>query len=296
MNTNTEELKYEKRIVAFIDILGFKEIIKASEFNSSKLKLIYETLLFLKTREKPEEWNLQLIEIEEDAQKKGVENFDIASKTSCTCFSDSIVVSVHVGDNNINEVASTLIANLSLIGAKLMTERILFRGAITIGNIIHKDNGLVMGQALIDAYQIETNISKNPRIILSNKLLGLLNFPITAKRNRYPYHQYINRFDDGCVGFHQMIYFEVLQSWTEMETTKLKVELKKIKQTIIEGLDSSFEFADIHNKFKWLKTEYNRLLILDDGIKEKIYELNDGITGQNIHYSYMDNFYYPKND
>ena len=296
MNTNTEELKYENRLVAFIDILGFKEIIKASEFNSSKLKLIYEILLFLKTREKPEEWNLQLIEIEEDVQKKGVGNFDIASKTSCTCFSDSIVVSVQVGDNNINEATSTLIANLSLIGAKLMTEGILFRGAITIGNIIHKDNGLIMGQALIDAYQLETNIAKNPRIVLSNKLLGLLNFPITTKKNRYPYHQYINRFDDGCVGFHQMIYFEVLQSWTEMETTKLKVELKKIKQTIIEGLDSSFEFADIHNKFKWLKTEYERLVILEDDIKEKIYELNNGIAGQNIHYAYTDNFYYPKKD
>lgn len=294
MDTTIEDIKYEKRLVAFIDILGFKEIIKTSEFNSSKLKLIYQTLLFLKNKEKPEEWNLQLIEIEEDAQKKGVVNFDIATKTTCTCFSDSIVVSVQVQDNNINEATSTLITNLSLIGAKLMTEGILFRGAITIGNIIHKDNGIVMGQGLIDAYQLESSVAKNPRIVLSKKLLELLNFPITTKKNRYPYHQYISRFDDGCVGFHQMVYFEVLQSWTEMEMPKLKAELKKIKQTIIDGLDSSFEFPDIHNKFIWLKNQYEALVILEDNVKEKIYELNEGLAGQNIHYSYADNFYFPK--
>lgn len=294
MNTSAEDLKYEKRLVAFIDILGFKEIIRTSEFNSSKLKLIYETLLFLKTKEKPEEWGLQLVEIEEDAQKRGVANFDISTKTACTCFSDSIVVSIEIQDYNINEAATTLITNLSLIGAKLMTEGMLFRGALTIGNIIHKDNGLVMGPALIDAYQLECQVAKNPRIILSNKLLGLLNYPITTKRNRYPYHQYINRFEDGCVGFHQMVYFEVLQSWTEMEISKLKTELKKIKQTIIDGLDSSFEFPDIHSKFKWLKNEYEKLVITEDNVKEKIYEINEGIAGQNIHYSYTDNFYFPK--
>lgn len=294
MTAYTGEIKYENRLVAFIDILGFKDIIKDSEQNADKLRLIYDSLLFLKSKEKPAEWSLQFIEIEEDAQKRGVENFDIINKTSCTCFSDSIVVSVQIGDNNINEMTSTLIANLSFIGAKLMTEGILLRGAITIGNIIHQDNGLVMGQALIDAYQLEINIVKNPRIILSDKLLKQLNYPFLMKKDRYPYHQYINRFEDGCVGFHQMIYFQVLQTWTEMNVAILKTELSKIKQTIIQGLDSSFELPDVHNKYKWLKTEYNELIILEDGGKEKICELNENIPGENIHYSYTDNFYYPK--
>ncbi|RRB02660.1 hypothetical protein [Larkinella rosea] len=289
-----EEIKYEKRVVAFIDILGFKDIIKTSESNPAKLNLIYESLLFLKNREKPEEWNLQLIEIEEYAQKRGLAKFNIADKTSCTCFSDSIVISVQIEEENINEIISTLITNLSFIGAKLMTDGILFRGAITIGNIIHKDNGLVIGQALIDAYQLELSVAKNPRIILSKNLLEKLNYPIETNKDRFPYHQYLSRFDDGCVGFHQMIYFQVLQSWTEMEISELKSELKKVKQAIIDGLDSSFEFSDIHSKFKWLKAEYEKLIILENGVKEKIHELNDGIAGQNIHYSYTDNFYYPK--
>src|SRR5688572_27614026 len=117
-----EIVDYEQRIVAFIDILGFKEIIRESETDSKKLKIIHETLNFLKSQEKPDSWNLQLIEIEESAQYKGVKNFDITDRTSCTCFSDSIVISVQADSDKINEVTSTLIANIAYIGTKLMTE------------------------------------------------------------------------------------------------------------------------------------------------------------------------------
>lgn len=217
--------KYEKRIVAFIDILGFKEIVRNSEINSSKIELLYTALNFLKNWEIPEKWDLKYIEIEEDAQKKNINNFDIRGKTNTTTFSDSIVVSVKV-DNNVNEMISTLVSNLSYIGANLFEKGISFRGAITIGNIIHEENGIVFGQALIDAYQLETKSAKYPRIILSNKLIKELNYPIENKKDRYPYHQYINRFDDGCVGFHQMIYYQVLNSWSEMKPEILKKKFK----------------------------------------------------------------------
>lgn len=70
------------------------------------------------------------------------------------------------GDNNINEMASSLIVNLAYIGAILMEQGILFRGSITIGNIVHRDNGKVFGQGLIDAYLLESKSAKNPRVIL----------------------------------------------------------------------------------------------------------------------------------
>ena len=241
---NNQELTYECRIVAFIDILGFKEIVKQSVNDTSRIQLIYSVLEYLKDWETTDKWDLKLVEIEEDAQYRGVENFDIRGKTNCTSFSDSIVISVKV-DNNVNEMASTLVSNLSYIGAVLLEKGILFRGGMTIGNIIHNDNGTVFGQDLIDAYQLESKSAKYPRIILSDKLISELNFPIDAKRNRYPYHQYIDRFDDGCVGFHQMIYFQVMENWTEMTQEKLTSSLSKIRKVIINGLDASFENPEI---------------------------------------------------
>jgi len=296
---NKTEIKYERRIIAFIDILGFKEIVKQSEFDISKIELIHSVLEYIKDWETPERWSLDFLEIEEDAQKKGVEKFDIRGKTNSTSFSDSIVVSVKV-DDNVNEMTSTLIVNLAYIGAILLEKGILFRGGLTIGSIIHKNNGIVFGQGLIDAYLLETKRAKYPRIILSDKLIQELNYPLETKKNRYPYHQYIDRFKDGCVGFHQFIYYQVIQSWTKMTTEKLINNLDIIRKVIVSGLDSSFQNPDIFEKYKWLKEQYNKLIILSDfdfksqtneNIKFKIRELNEGIAGQNIHYSYTDNFY-----
>lgn len=299
---NDSEIKYEKRLVAFIDILGFKEIVKQSEKDISKIELIYSVLDYLKNWEAQEKWDLRLVEIEEDAQKRGVENFDIRGKTNITAFSDSIVVSVKV-DNNINEMASTLIINLAYIGAILLEKGILFRGGLTVGNLIHIENGTVFGQGLIDSYKLESNSAKYPRIILSDKLLKELNYPIETKRNRYPYHQYVDRFDDGCVGFHQMIYYQVIESWEEMTKEKLIESLSIVRKVIVKGLDTTFENPDVYEKYKWLKEQYNKLIILEDfdfetktyeNIKLKIRELNENIAGQNIHYSYTDNFYESK--
>ncbi|MFZ5940216.1 MAG: hypothetical protein ACOYXB_06545 [Bacteroidota bacterium] len=288
-----DEIIYEERLVAFIDILGFKEVVKKSERNADTRKLIYDSLVFLKKREYASNWDLQLIEIEEDAQKRNLEDFDISNRTACTSFSDSIAVSVGYDKSTINETLSTLIANLSLVGARLMTKGILFRGGITTGRTIHLDNGIIFGQGLIDAYELESKAASFPRILLSDKLLKLLNYPITTKRDRYPYHQYIKRFSDGCVGFHQMIYFEVLQSWKKMSERRLKIGLTRVKKTIINGLDNSFENPNIYNKYLWLKNEYDKLYI-DDKIKPRLYNLNEDIAGQNIHYSYTDDFYESK--
>jgi hypothetical protein len=292
-------LNYENRLIAFIDILGFKEIVKQSETDSTKVEFIYSVLEYLKDWEVSKSWGLQLIEIEEDAQKRGIENFDIRGKINSTSFSDSIVVSVKV-DDDINEMTSTLIVNLAYIGSILLEKGILFRGGLTVGNVIHNENGTVFGQGLIDAYKLESSSAKYPRIILSDKLIKHLNYPLETKRNRYPYHQYVYRFEDGCVGFHQMVYYQVVESWTEMTNAKLKTSLEKVRKVIINGLDTTFERTDVFQKYNWLKKQYDKLIILNDfdfdtkteeNVKMKIHKLNEGLGGQNIHNSYTDDFY-----
>lgn len=297
-----DTVEYENRVIAFIDILGFKEIIKESEQDTSKIELVYSILEYLKALETSDKWTLQLLEIEEDAQKRGVGNFDVRNRINTTAFSDSIVISVKI-DENVNEMVSTLIVNLAYVGAMLLEKGILIRGGITIGNIIHKENGIVFGQGLIDAYILESKNAKYPRLIVSNKLIKRLEYPIKTKKDRYPYHQYIERFEDGCVGFHQIIYYQVLQSWTEMTRERLIDSLDKVRKVIIRGLDSSFEHPDVFEKFNWLKEQYNNLIILEahssspttaQNVKIKIRSLNENIAGQNIHYEYTDSFYEKK--
>ena len=280
-------ISYQIGIVAFIDILGFKEIVKKSERNPKQLRTVYESLEFLKKRELPEKWKLQLVEIEEDAQIKGISDFDISNRTFSSAFSDSIVVTVIVDDGNIHASLSTLLANLSFVGSKLIIDGILIRGAITIGKIIHTQTGIVFGQGLIDAYQLETRAAKFPRIILSDNIISKLNYPLETKNHRFPYHQYLKRFSDGCLGFHQLIYFQVLQSWKKTSKKRLETSLNNAKKTIIDGLDSSFEYPDVYEKYLWLKKEYQDLIILD-AKKPEIFNLGYNHDGHNIHYAYTD--------
>lgn len=279
-------VQYQKRVVAFIDILGFKQMIAESKRDTSKIDLLYDVLRYLKTWEIPKEWNSNIVAVEEDAQKRGLEKFKIEGSTCCTCFSDSIVISVLYKDEQLNETVSTLISNIALIGTKLIKAGILVRGGITIGDLLHTENGIIMGQALIDAYTIEQS-AKHPRIILSDTLLKELNYPLFSKQSRYPYHQYLKRFNDGCVGFHQFIYYQVMQS--EAATAYISgYDLDIIRKCIIVGLDSSFEKIDIFMKYKWLAEEYNELIILTEDKKKNIYDVNEVDNSHNIHYESID--------
>lgn len=284
------QIEYENRITAFIDILGFKEIIKDSNKDLEKVQLLYEVLNFLKSFEKPDKWSTDIIEIEESAQYKGIDSFKVDDSVRCTTFSDSIVVSIKVNDEFINEIASTLISNLCYVGSILIQSNILWRGGLTYGNLIHKENGIVMGQALIDAYLFESKYAKFPRIILSDKLIKALKYPYKSKAERYPFHQFVERYEDGLVGFHQLKYFEVVKDYLPDDTEALKRSIERARITIINGLDNSFDSSDVFAKYKWLKEKYNGLY-LDKKVKPLIRELNEGIAGNNVHYSYTKDFY-----
>ncbi len=82
-----------------------------------------------------------------------------------------------------------------------------------------------------------------------------------------------------------------------MTKEKLIDSLAKIRKVIIVGLDMSFEKSEVFEKYKWLKEQYNKLIILsdfdfnsktDENIKIKIRELNENISGHNIHYKFTD--------
>ena len=278
---------YKKNIVTFIDILGFKNLVEQSEIHEEIFRKIQRTLMKFKSLEDPLSWPSDLIEVEEDAQMKGLEGFDISSKTKCTCFSDSIVVSIEV-ENDLNKVFSSLIANLARIGAELLCEGVLIRGGIDLAEVYH-ENGVIFGKGLINAYELESNAAKYPRIIVSKNLISELNYPLLEKSSRYPYHQYLDRFDDGCIGIHQLIFYQVLQNSTIISDDRIREALKKSKDVIIEGLDANFEYSQIFLKYKWLMSQYNKLIILTDGLKETFHDISESDSRHNIHYRYIDN-------
>jgi hypothetical protein len=140
---------YEQRYCAFVDILGFRELI--GMINKGDLSLL--TLRELLNRvHKPARIRV------DDAVLKTAElraqSISDAVAISTTCTPDGLMY---------------LFLILEDLALGLLAEGYLLRGAIVKGPLYH-DNSMVFGQALIEAYQLESNIARYPRIMVSREV------------------------------------------------------------------------------------------------------------------------------
>ena len=150
-------LQYENRIVAFLDILGWKKAVLKPDESGDTVKVLGKIL----------------------AQLQGVaSHFNSLSKLLpeegkwpgnpvMTQFSDSLLISVDDDRHGRDALQNTLlILTSNLIGVGL-----LLRGGVTRGEIFHDaGGGLVFGPALIQAYELESKVASMPRVILSKEL------------------------------------------------------------------------------------------------------------------------------
>lgn len=145
-------MDYENRIVAFIDILGFKAMIDGTVNSHNRLEKIANI-----------ENAFNLI------QRLLTEHYtgDQISEVKYSTFSDCIVFSFpsHQKDS----LFYSLLPLIWLQAELVWNHNIFLRGAITIGEIYHTDK-MVFGPAMVEAYKLESEFAKYPRIILDPKI------------------------------------------------------------------------------------------------------------------------------
>ncbi len=137
--TSCLDLNYA--IVAFVDILGFSEMVKSDCENKNG------NLKFFKV----------LRELNDKAKS--------IAECSIKQFSDSIVFTSPLSPDNYKK----MIGVLSDYQYELICQSIVCRGAISYGKH-YEENEFMFSQALIEAYQLECTEAKYPRIIISNNL------------------------------------------------------------------------------------------------------------------------------
>lgn len=138
---------YERRLILFIDVLGFKEIVAATENDPAALR--------------------QLIAAMDDVGY--LKETSVSGSKQVTQFSDSIVVSYRVDEPSavfwlLNEMALTVV---TLAGSGF-----LLRGAVTMGGLYHTARHVV-GPAMVKAYEMESKIARNPRVIIDSSLVSI---------------------------------------------------------------------------------------------------------------------------
>jgi hypothetical protein len=135
------KIEYKKRLVAFIDVLGFKNLVFAADL--APIEKYYSFLLS---------------KFADGAIKRRLEYLLV---------SDSIVIFC----DDTKENLTTLIKFAGLLQSGLLTEGIIVRGAISRGELfVDQEKNIIVGAGLVHSYALEA-AAKYPRVIVDRKVI-----------------------------------------------------------------------------------------------------------------------------
>ncbi|MCG3657974.1 hypothetical protein [Aliarcobacter butzleri] len=174
MNDKIKPINYAQSYVAFLDVLGFKELVYSKKPEDKK-KLekyfhhIEEFITYLKTTPIKSDLDIGYIVI-----------------------SDSIIITVkHSKSNDDNiEILRHLCIAIGFLQSLLSVLDIWLRGGVSSGETyFDKANNQIIGKAYIEAYLLEEKLISNPHVVLDNKIINELGFKNS--------HELINKINDG---------------------------------------------------------------------------------------------------
>jgi len=222
-----ERVEYQKRFVAFIDILGFRDIIDRSTCEPPEIKI--EDILSALNYPDPVGKGKMII-----GEVGDISNSD----HKVTQFSDCIVISAEYSDKGL----LNLVDHIERIAFNLLKLGFFCRGGISSGSLYH-DSNIVFGPAMIEAYDLEHDKANCPRVILSkdveryacsmSKGQGAVIMKKLYKDNDYYIVHYLRRLSfvlgmPGEAGKWEMDYLEIwLHIREEISRLSDRPEVKK---------------------------------------------------------------------
>lgn len=151
-------LQYEPRVVAFIDVLGWRATVQRSITEPELVPILGLSLTAIEGHVKLNYWPQDQFPYDLDETAPEI-----------TQFSDSLIISVRPSPVGVMRLTS-VVHSLSWA---FMRHGLWLRGGIALGPVYHRKD-LAFGPAMIEAYDLEHNHAVNPRIILSDTLADRL--------------------------------------------------------------------------------------------------------------------------
>ncbi len=232
---------YENRILAFVDILGFKNMVQISASN------IQEQIRLMKAMDIIHSYKT----FNDEGPDGGLRKYGV----QVTTFSDSAILSYPISfDGGLFHVLIDLIhlqMELALLG-------IFIRGGVSIGAAYHNEFN-AFGPAMVDAYELESNVAKYPRIILSGQTLsaGIA----ASKRHQNPFdisllNSIIKQDTDGFYFLNYLSQYQEL-NFPEYEYYNWLV---KIRNYLVYNLNVYYTDTRVYPKYIWMLNYWNDML------------------------------------
>lgn len=226
-------MEYEDRLVFFIDVLGFRDLV-----GNSNCSRIQQVLAYIQDF------------YEDELDGKYTKSKAIAF------FSDSIIISIHLVEESDADEMFLTFCDIQLLIANLVMRGIFLRGAVSYGELFHNKHFL-FGPAFIEAYDYETKNAVYPRIVCAPSVFGNNS---TAKKFilNYPEFDDVLTIDEDD-GF---IYVDYFAKGAEGIGNDEEAEryIKKLR----ELTDDNLNVAKAHGnekvvaKFQWVKARIDK--------------------------------------
>lgn len=237
---------YEERIVAFVDILGFKSMVDKSEESYQEQNRIMEAM--------------DIIHGYKTMNDKFLDGGLLELGIQITTFSDSVIISYPITyDGGIFFIMLDLIH----LQIDLLRLGMFIRGGISVGNA-HHDEFNAFDPAIVKAYELESTMAIYPRIIISEDTLitGVKNSP--SHQNEYDLNLLLTLLKKDNDGW---LYLDYLKQYEELdypETDYYKL-LKTIRNILVDRLNVyNSKSLKIYSKYRWLLNYWNSTLCDDE--------------------------------
>lgn len=225
-----ENRQYTKCYIAFLDMLGFKNLIHQS--GCEEICTVFDNI------KKP--FSSALLDEKPFITEDSVKALNIKVMSDSICF--------YIETKHTNALL-TLLMSCALFQANLLklSTPVLLRGAVVCGDMYAKED-VTFGSGLTQAYLMEENNAKYPRIILTNEVLNYA---------RQEDNGFVVRITNNNVIFRDVDAFYVL-NYLQMLLRSDRKALVKFRRKVEQMLDTTTN-ESIREKYLYLERIIEKL-------------------------------------
>ncbi len=230
-------MSYEERVVGFVDILGFGELVRRADKDPNLRTEIIHALNKVHSQKSP-----------------GGGETDLRTQN----FSDSLILSA----SNSAEGFWHLMLSMDALAWNLLQAGVLVRGAVTIGGA-HHDEQIVFGVGVNEAYRLESTIAKVPRIVLGSRAVRAAD--VFAQQFEYASVYLDSRLRRDSDGVWFLNYLTEIGAFNRQDPTNpdmldhpLFLIGKSIAKIFQDKIDSTLDQPDVYAKLEWFAKFWNR--------------------------------------